>query len=108
MLAAVINAVVQVFRTYNASITLDRLLAEMEEGGGIGHEGQPYHSRTMEAKKADYDRANKEVSSTASCWGNALWWLWAFRIFGHCMQPFVPPWRGVSSTEKRLRAMPPC
>lgn len=52
----------QVFRTYNASITLDRLLFEMEEGGGVGHHGQSYCSRTLEAKKADYDRANKEVS----------------------------------------------
>lgn len=51
----------QVFRTYNASITLDRLLFEMEEGGGVGHHGEPYCSRSLEAKKADYDRANKEV-----------------------------------------------
>jgi hypothetical protein len=50
-----------VFRTYNASITLDRLLVEMEEGGGVGHHGEAYCSRSMEAKKADYDRANKEV-----------------------------------------------
>lgn len=49
------------FRTYNASITLDRLLFEMEEGGGVGHHGEPYCSRSLEAKKADYDRANKEV-----------------------------------------------
>lgn len=53
---------IQVFRTYNASITLDKLLTEMEEGAGIGHDGEPYVSRTMEEKKADYDRANKEVS----------------------------------------------
>eukprot|EP00879_Flechtneria_rotunda_P005977 GHRR01006285.1.p1 GENE.GHRR01006285.1~~GHRR01006285.1.p1 ORF type:complete len:642 (+),score=176.76 GHRR01006285.1:498-2423(+) len=53
---------VKVFRTYNASITLDRLLTEMEEGGGIGHHGESYYSRTYEAKKADYDRANKEVA----------------------------------------------
>jgi hypothetical protein len=53
--------VLQVFRTYNASITLDRLLFEMEEGGGVGHHGKSYCSRTLEAKKADYDRANKEV-----------------------------------------------
>lgn len=51
----------QVFRTYNASITLDKLLFEMEEGGGVGHHGEPYCNRTLEAKKADYDRANKEV-----------------------------------------------
>ena len=39
----------QVFRTYNASITLDRLLAE----GATGD--------TVDAKCADYNRANKEV-----------------------------------------------
>lgn len=54
--------ILQVFRTYNASITLDKLLYEMEEGGGVGHHGEPYCSRSLEAKKADYDRANKEVS----------------------------------------------
>jgi DNA topoisomerase-1 len=53
---------VKVFRTYNASITLDKLLFEMEEGGGVGHHGEPYCNRTLEAKKADYDRANKEVA----------------------------------------------
>jgi DNA topoisomerase I len=47
----------QVFRTYNASITLDRLLTEMEEVGDSGG----YEARLLEAKKADYDRANKEV-----------------------------------------------
>ena len=44
------GALVQVFRTYNASIVLDALLwkaADMEE--------------TPDEKKADYDRANKEV-----------------------------------------------
>ena len=40
---------VKVFRTYNASITLDRLLWE------------PSDSQVVDAKKADYDRANKEV-----------------------------------------------
>ena len=40
---------VKVFRTYNASITLDRLLWE------------PSDSEVVDAKKADYDRANKEV-----------------------------------------------
>lgn len=53
---------VKVFRTYNASITLDKLLVEMEEGGGVGHRGEAYCSRSLEAKKADYDRANKEVA----------------------------------------------
>jgi hypothetical protein len=50
-----------VFRTYNASITLDKLLSEMEEGGGVGHHGEAYAARSVDAKKADYDRANKEV-----------------------------------------------
>ena len=40
---------VKVFRTYNASITLDRLLYKDSV------------SQTLEEKKADYDRANKEV-----------------------------------------------
>ena len=39
----------QVFRTYNASITLDTLLAE------------PSPEETVEGRKAEYDRANKEV-----------------------------------------------
>ena len=42
---------VKVFRTYNASITLDRLLFKESV------------SQTVEEKKADYDRANKEVLS---------------------------------------------
>lgn len=42
---------VKVFRTYNASITLDRLLWE------------PSDSEVVDAKKADYDRANKEVNN---------------------------------------------
>jgi hypothetical protein len=64
----------QVFRTYNASITLDKLLVEMEEGGGVGHHGEAYCSRSMEAKKADYDRANKEVrgGDTLYVFKNAL------------------------------------
>lgn len=41
---------VKVFRTYNASITLDRLLYKDSV------------SETVEEKKADYDRANKEVT----------------------------------------------
>ena len=41
---------VKVFRTYNASITLNRLVWE------------PSDSEVVDAKKADYDRANKEVS----------------------------------------------
>lgn len=45
------------FRTYNASITLDRLLREMEVKSD---------SVTVDQKKADYDRANKEVSAAGS------------------------------------------
>lgn len=41
---------VKVFRTYNASITLDTLLAEDST------------VETVEGKKAEYDRANKEVA----------------------------------------------
>ena len=46
---------VKVFRTYNASITLDRLLME------------PSDSEVLDAKKADYDRANKEVHAAQPC-----------------------------------------
>lgn len=46
---------VKVFRTYNASITLDRLLWE-----------QAPLSKTVDEKKADYDLANKEVWRSAS------------------------------------------
>ena len=46
---------VKVFRTYNASITLDRLLWEEKP-----------LSKTVEEKKADYDLANKEVWLCAS------------------------------------------
>lgn len=42
---------VKVFRTYNASIVLDRLL----------HEQEQVTSATVDERKADYDRANKEV-----------------------------------------------
>ena len=41
---------VKVFRTYNASITLDRLLADHSQ------------EETVDGKKAEYDRANKEVA----------------------------------------------
>ena len=54
-----VPAPLQVFRTYNASVTLDRLLWSNEDGlpgDGIAREG------TVELKKASYDRANKEVS----------------------------------------------
>lgn len=40
---------VKVFRTYNASITLDGLLYSESDAD------------TVEAKKVEYDRANKEV-----------------------------------------------
>ena len=40
----------QVFRTYNASIVLDELLWKAAD-----------ESETPDEKKADYDRANKEV-----------------------------------------------
>jgi len=40
---------IKVFRTYNASITLDRLLADTKEG-------------TVQEKKAQYEVANKEVA----------------------------------------------
>ena len=46
-------ASVQVFRTYNASITLDRLLREQESERRDGV--------STDEKKADYDLANKEV-----------------------------------------------
>lgn len=41
---------VKVFRTYNASITLDRLLQEESK------------EETVDGRKAEYDRANKEVA----------------------------------------------
>lgn len=56
----------QVFRTYNASITLDRLLSEMEEA-----EEDAYAAKSVDAKKADYDRANKEVCGVV--WLLAVW-----------------------------------
>lgn len=46
---------VKVFRTYNASITLNRLLFESISEGSV----------TVDQRKADYDRANKEVSPLA-------------------------------------------
>ncbi|EFN52427.1 hypothetical protein CHLNCDRAFT_36846 [Chlorella variabilis] len=46
---------VKVFRTYNASITLDRLLAEGEEAASA-------EAETVEGRVADYNRANKEVA----------------------------------------------
>lgn len=45
----------QVFRTYNASITLDALLNKEST------------ATTIDEKKAEYDRANKEVSSLLHC-----------------------------------------
>jgi hypothetical protein len=47
------HSLVQVFRTYNASITLDRLLIEQV---AIRRDGM-----TTEEKKVEYDKANKEV-----------------------------------------------
>ncbi|KAG2499993.1 hypothetical protein HYH03_002275 [Edaphochlamys debaryana] len=47
---------VKVFRTYNASITLDRLLSEWEESK------KKSDTQTVDQKKADYDIANKEVA----------------------------------------------
>ena len=47
----------QVFRTYNASITLDALLNKEST------------ATTVDEKKAEYDRANKEVSLSLVPWG---------------------------------------
>lgn len=44
----------QVFRTYNASITLDKLLRDQE--------ALRDSAATVDERKADYDRANKEVA----------------------------------------------
>lgn len=52
----------QVFRTYNASITLDRLLHDMEQAS---------RAVTVDEKKAEYDRANKEVRAGARERGGA-------------------------------------
>lgn len=49
----------KVFRTYNASVVLDRLLAEVEEAGTLGG--------TVDTKKASYDKANKEVGAPSNC-----------------------------------------
>jgi len=46
----------KVFRTYNASITLAKLLREQTDAQ------QRYSGKPVEEKKADYDRANKEVA----------------------------------------------
>merc|ERR1711977_615633 len=46
----------KVFRTYNASITLAALLKEQTEARA------KYQNKAVEEKKADYDRANKEVA----------------------------------------------
>ncbi|KAG1662684.1 hypothetical protein FOA52_014610 [Chlamydomonas sp. UWO 241] len=46
---------VKVFRTYNASIVLDRLLREQDAVRGSG-------PCSVDERKADYDRANKEVA----------------------------------------------
>merc|ERR1711934_1147591 len=46
----------KVFRTYNASITLGHLLKEQTLAI------QKYYAKAVEEKKADYDRANKEVA----------------------------------------------
>jgi Eukaryotic DNA topoisomerase I, catalytic core len=56
---------VKVFRTYNASVVLDRLLYEQEEVGA---------DFTVDERKADYDRANKEVSAPPqpACPGSRL------------------------------------
>ena len=50
---------VKVFRTYNASVTLDRLLAERAAELARAAGGR---AQTVDEKKADYDRANKEVA----------------------------------------------
>ena len=47
----------KVFRTYNASITLDRLLKKGEENNQLS-------KMTLEQKLAEYQRANKEVTGT--------------------------------------------
>ena len=60
------GAAAQVFRTYNASVTLDRLLTEQEQELAEGLEAaggsrQRPESPTVDKRKADYDRANKEA-----------------------------------------------
>ena len=52
----------QVFRTYNASIVLDELLWKAAD-----------ESETPDEKKADYDRANKEVGLIAQPSPNNYW-----------------------------------
>ncbi len=56
----------QVFRTYNASVTLDRLLSEQEAGLADEAEDDSQASPTIDSRKADYDRANKEVRRLAN------------------------------------------
>lgn len=63
-----VGAAAQVFRTYNASVTLDRLLTEQEQAEATeAAEGsrQRLESPTVDKRKADYDRANKEVRKRA-------------------------------------------
>ncbi len=49
------------FRTYNASIVLDRLLSEWEESQAADT------AKTVDQKKAEYDVANKEVRAPDHC-----------------------------------------
>ncbi len=62
----------QVFRTYNASIVLDQLLHKESA------------SETVDEKKGDYDRANKEARLPAP--------------FSACFVWEGPPWEGLGST----------
>ena len=69
---------VQVFRTYNASVTLDRLLTEQEQEQSEAVQageaaGQRLESPTVDKRKADYDRANKEASGKLQ--GRVVWLL---------------------------------
>ena len=64
----------QVFRTYNASITLDTLLAE------------PSPEETVEGRKAEYDRANKEVG------GGCTWVLLAGAGLNRARGCWAPCW----------------
>lgn len=62
---------VKVFRTYNASIVLDRLLSEWE-ATKKGHST----AQTVDQKKVDYDIANKEVrwACAKPCDCAVSWW----------------------------------
>ena len=67
------------FRTYNASVTLDRLLTEQEQEQAEALEAaeggrQRPESPTVDKRKADYDRANKEARHTLS--GSPAWLCW--------------------------------